>query len=75
MPDPVLGEKACCFVQLVAENKLSLDELIAYLGTKKISKNKWPERLEVIGEMPLTPTRKVMKGSLSALLERASVSN
>ena len=75
MPDPVLGEKACCFVQLVAENKLGLEELIAYLGTKKISKNKWPERLEVIEKMPLTPTRKVMKGSLSALLERASVSN
>ena len=75
MPDPVLGEKACCFVQLVAENNLNLEELTAYLGTKKISKNKWPERLEVIEKMPLTPTRKVMKGSLSALLERASVSN
>jgi non-ribosomal peptide synthetase component E (peptide arylation enzyme) len=46
-----------------------LEELTAYLGTKKISKNKWPERLEIIEEMPLTPTRKVMKGSLLALLE------
>ena len=69
MPDAVLGEKACCFVQLVAESNLNLEELTAYLGTKMISKNKWPERLEIIEEMPLTPTRKVMKGSLSALLE------
>ena len=68
IPDPLLGEKACCFVQLVAENKMTLEELTAYLGTKKISKNKWPERLEILDEMPLTPTRKVMKGSLSALL-------
>ena len=38
MPDAVLGEKACCFVQLVAENNLNLEELTAYLRTKKISK-------------------------------------
>jgi hypothetical protein len=25
---------------------------------------KWPERLELIGEMPLTPTRKIIKGLL-----------
>ena len=38
------------------------------MENKKVSKNKWPERLEVIDEMPLTPTRKVIKGQLTALL-------
>ena len=73
MPDPVLGEKACCFVQLVGEENFSLGELTTYLETKMISKNKWPERLEIIDDMPLTPTRKVMKGRLSNLLRGGMV--
>lgn len=64
MPDPVLGEKACCFVTLLGEEKVTLDELCSLLDDKKISKNKWPERLEIIDEMPLTPTRKVIKRRL-----------
>jgi len=31
---------------------------------KKIAKNKLPERLVVVAEMPLTPTRKVIKNRL-----------
>jgi len=31
---------------------------------------KWPERVELIDEMPLTPTRKVIKGVLRARLEQ-----
>jgi non-ribosomal peptide synthetase component E (peptide arylation enzyme) len=31
---------------------------------KNIAKNKLPERLVVIPEMPLTPTRKIIKGRL-----------
>jgi non-ribosomal peptide synthetase component E (peptide arylation enzyme) len=59
-----LGEKACCFVTLLGEEKVTLDELCSLLDDKKISKNKWPERLEIIDEMPLTPTRKVIKRRL-----------
>ena len=69
MPDDVLGEKACCFVKLCEGKKLTLEALIQYLETKKISKAKWPERLEIIDEMPLTPTRKIIKGRLLELLD------
>jgi acyl-CoA synthetase (AMP-forming)/AMP-acid ligase II len=65
MPDAVLGEKACAFI--VLRNKAdaaSLDELVGYLLDKRIAKNKLPERLVVIAEMPLTPTRKIIKGRL-----------
>lgn len=68
MPDPVLGEKACCFAVAAAGETPSLEELCAFLDENKIAKNKWPERLELIEEMPLTPTRKVMKGKLAAEL-------
>jgi cyclohexanecarboxylate-CoA ligase len=65
MPDPVLGEKACAFVTLApgAETP-TLEALADYLLGHNIAKNKLPERLVVIDEMPLTPTRKVIKGRL-----------
>ena len=67
MPDPILGERACCFVTLrPGIAALELDELVAYLLEKKITKTKLPEKLVVLKEMPLTPTRKVIKGRLVA---------
>jgi len=65
MPDPVLGEKACAFVVLRdASQTVSLEELVQYLLGKQIAKNKLPERVVVVTEMPLTPTRKIIKGRL-----------
>ena len=65
MPDALLGEKACAFVTLrKADEPLSLAEVVEYLLGKNIAKNKLPEKLVVIPEMPLTPTRKVIKGRL-----------
>ena len=65
MPDPVLGEKACVFITLKpGTSGVTLEELVQYLLEKKIAKNKLPERLVVVPEMPLTPTRKIIKGRL-----------
>ena len=65
MPDPILGEKACVFVALRSPGvDLSLEEIVAYLLEKDIAKNKLPEKLVVVAEMPLTPTRKIIKGKL-----------
>jgi len=66
MPDPVLGEKACVFISLKnpAAEQVSLAELVDYLLGKGIAKNKLPERLVIVPEMPLTPTRKIIKSRL-----------
>ena len=65
MADPVLGEKACAFVTLRnPADPVELAELVQYLLGRNIAKNKLPERLVVLPEMPLTPTRKVIKGRL-----------
>jgi cyclohexanecarboxylate-CoA ligase len=65
MPDPVLGEKACAFITLKSsDEKIGLDEIVAYLLEKQIAKTKLPEKLVVVDEMPLTPTRKIIKGNL-----------
>ncbi len=67
MKDEVLGEKACAFVTLAPGAKsVTLKALCAHLLEHKIAKNKLPERLVVVDEMPLTPTRKIIKGKLVA---------
>lgn len=67
-PDPLLGEKACCFI-VPKDNRIpSLEEICAYLVANGVSKPKLPERLEVLEEMPMTPTRKVIRAKLKAML-------
>ncbi len=66
--DEKLGERACCFVQTVRGEITNLEEITDFLAKHNVSKNKWPERLEIIEDMPLTPTRKVIKGKLVELL-------
>ena len=53
MPDPVMGERACAFVTLKQGEKLTFDEMMDYLKSKKIAMFKLPERLEVVEALPL----------------------
>ncbi len=64
MPDAVLGERACCFIVPRAGQTLDLDALRMYLDAQGIAKLLWPERLELVAEMPMTPTRKIQKAEL-----------
>ncbi|MBN8940499.1 MAG: acyl--CoA ligase [Rhizobiales bacterium] len=68
MPDPVLGERACCFVVVRGGAAIDLDTIKAWLAGHDIAKTKWPERLEAIDEMPMTPTRKIRKAELARRL-------
>ncbi|MHA1536993.1 MAG: AMP-binding enzyme [Alphaproteobacteria bacterium] len=65
MKDEVLGEKACAFVTLApGASGVTLKALCDHLLEHKIARNKLPEKLVVVDEMPLTPTRKIIKGKL-----------
>ena len=64
IPDDVLGERASCFVVLKNGASLSFDELKAFLTERKFAKFTWPEQLAIVPDMPVTPTRKVMKAEL-----------
>jgi cyclohexanecarboxylate-CoA ligase/acyl-CoA synthetase len=64
LPDPIMGERACCFAVLKPGATLSLDDIRAWMTQHEIGKTKWPERLEIVAEMPLTPTRKIKKADL-----------
>ncbi len=65
-PDKVLGEKACLCVMLNEGAKLDLSNVTSMLEQHGIAKYKWPERIEILGVMPMTPTKKVMRGVLKA---------
>jgi cyclohexanecarboxylate-CoA ligase/acyl-CoA synthetase len=64
IPDPLLGERAACFVVLHEKAVLNFDDLKHFLAERKIAKFMWPEQLEIVPEMPMTPTRKVIKPEL-----------
>jgi cyclohexanecarboxylate-CoA ligase len=61
MSDPVMVEKACAVVVPVPGAVVDLDGLVAHLATKRIARQKLPERLEIVRELPKTPTGKVQK--------------
>ena len=61
MPDARLQERACAFVTLRAKESLDLAQVARHLAKEGFSKHFWPERLEVLAEMPRTPTGKIQK--------------
>lgn len=64
IPDPVLGERACCFVVTRPGHSFTLEDMRNFLAAEGVGKVKWPERLEIVAAMPITPTRKIIKGEL-----------
>ncbi|WP_427306532.1 AMP-binding protein [Cupriavidus sp. H39] len=65
MPDRVYGERVCAFVvPKPPATSLTLPQLTDYLQQAGLAKFKWPERLEVIREFPLTASGKLSKALL-----------
>ncbi|MEP4562016.1 MAG: fatty acid--CoA ligase family protein, partial [Nitratireductor sp.] len=67
-PDAVLGERACLCVEARPGQAITLDDIRTLLEARGVAKYKWPERLEILPNLPMTPTRKVMRGALAAML-------
>jgi cyclohexanecarboxylate-CoA ligase/acyl-CoA synthetase len=65
MPDRLMGEKACAFVVPDGDEAPTLAELGDYLkNTRRIAVHKIPERVEIVKELPMTPTGKIQKFAL-----------
>jgi acyl-CoA synthetase len=66
MPDDRMGERICLFA--VPADGLGhtprLRDLKAYLADHQVSKRLWPERLEIVDEIPKTPTGKIQNNVL-----------
>jgi non-ribosomal peptide synthetase component E (peptide arylation enzyme) len=61
MPDRRMGEKACAYVIPKVGESITLEEVGSFLSEKKVAKFKLPERIEVVGEFPTTPSGKIQK--------------
>jgi non-ribosomal peptide synthetase component E (peptide arylation enzyme) len=67
-PDRRLGEKVCAVVVAAGGEKPTLAELVQFLEAKRIARQKLPERLELVDELPLTATGKVEKFRLREMI-------
>jgi len=67
-PDERLGERACAVVAPEGEPP-TLAELQRHLEGLGMAKSFWPERLEIVDELPKTPSGKIQKFVLRQRLE------
>ena len=68
VPDPTFGERVCAVVVLRPGATLTLDDLRSHLSARGVSPENWPERLEVVDELPRGSGGKVAKAELRARL-------
>ncbi len=66
-PDARLGERACAYAVLKPGASLTFDEMAAHLRDQKMAIQYIPERLEVVNDLPRTPSGKVQKFELRRL--------
>jgi cyclohexanecarboxylate-CoA ligase len=71
MPDPVMVERACAFIVPQGEAPPTLQDLASYLGDRGVAKQKIPERVEVVSELPKTLSGKVQKFRLREIIRDA----
>lgn len=73
MPDARLGERACAFIVMRrpqpdpariagrAAALLDLAAVQAFLDRRRVAKQYWPEHVEIVAELPKTPSGKIRK--------------
>jgi cyclohexanecarboxylate-CoA ligase len=72
MPHARLGEAVCAFV-IPGPSRPTLADLVAHLEKAAVARQKFPERLELVDEMPRTAAGKIKKDVLRKMI--ASMSN
>ncbi len=61
MPDDRLGERICAYVVLAEGDSLEVAEVQAWMAEAGLAKQKWPEHIELVDALPMTPSGKVQK--------------
>lgn len=69
-PDRRLGERVCAFVSLKPGFTLTFADLTAYLDKQQVAKQYYPERLEIVEDLPRTPAGKLQKFKLREAAKR-----
>lgn len=61
IPDKRLGERACAFAVLREGASITYQEMVSFLVDQNCAKQYIPERLEIVEDMPRTPSGKIQK--------------
>ncbi|WP_066066759.1 AMP-binding protein [Neobacillus soli] len=70
MPDARLQERACAFISLKdGASPLTMESMKIFLAEKGVAKHYWPEHVEVIADFPRTPSGKIQKFRLRAIID------
>jgi cyclohexanecarboxylate-CoA ligase len=73
LPDPRLQERACaCVVLRPGVEDFTFTEMQQFLSERGIARQYWPERLEVMAELPSTASGKIQKYRLRDAIAGAS---
>jgi 2,3-dihydroxybenzoate-AMP ligase len=70
MPDPDLGERMCACLILHPGKTIDLADLVSFLAGKEIARYKLPERIEILGDFPLSTFGKVSKKTLVEMVTK-----
>ncbi len=71
MPDERLGERVCaCVVPSQGGEDLTLADLVDIARRQGLAKHKWPERLEIMDSLPVTPAGKIGRPALRDYVRR-----
>jgi len=70
MPDPVMGERVCAYIEPKPGAHLSFEQMLAFLRSEKASVLQLPERMEFIETMPHTAAQKFDKKALRVDIEK-----
>jgi cyclohexanecarboxylate-CoA ligase len=68
MADLRLGERACAVVIPRQGQTVTLREIVAFLEGHQLARQKFPERIEIVSEFPMTPSGKIQKYRLRQLV-------
>jgi len=72
-PDERMGEKACAIVKLKeGAAQIELKDLVDFLKKHNLANQYLPERLQVWGDIPMTPSGKIQKFKLRDLLQQST---
>lgn len=66
MPDKILGERICAYIVLINRDSITLEEITSFLKKTGVAVYNFPERIEIVAELPISGGGKVMKEKLRA---------
>ena len=70
MPDERYGERVCAYVILRRGAELEIPEVVDHFAAEGVARQKTPERLVEVDELPRTPMGKVRKVELRTRLRK-----